>query len=97
MINVEWVLLDTETNGLKQPIFVVEIGAQKMLGWEKQGRGNDEEDDNGSGDGDEQGNEDSASHGGDSTIQGGDSKPDMWLCRGRDLTWTREHRTPRRQ
>ena len=30
-------------------------------------------------------------------FEGGDSKPDRWLCRGRDLTWTREHRTPRRQ
>ena len=28
-----WVLLDTETNGIKAPIYVVEIGAQKMKGW----------------------------------------------------------------
>ena len=68
-----------------------------LAGNTKQGKGDDEADDNGSGDGDEQGNEDSAIQGGDSTIRGGDSKPDRWLCRGRDLTWTREHRTPRRQ
>ena len=28
-----WVLLDTETNGIQAPIYVVEIGAQKMKGW----------------------------------------------------------------
>ena len=28
-----WVLLDTETNGIQAPIYVVEIGAQKMNGW----------------------------------------------------------------
>ena len=27
-----WVLLDTETNGIQAPIYVVEIGAQKMKG-----------------------------------------------------------------
>jgi DNA polymerase-3 subunit epsilon len=33
----EWVLLDTETTGFNQPIFVVEIAAQRMLGWEPKG------------------------------------------------------------
>lgn len=28
-----WVLLDTETNSIQAPIYVVEIGAQKMKGW----------------------------------------------------------------
>jgi len=28
-----WILLDTETNGIKAPIYAVEIGAQKMNGW----------------------------------------------------------------
>lgn len=28
-----WILLDTETNGIKAPIYVVEIGAQRMNGW----------------------------------------------------------------
>ena len=28
-----WILLDTETTGFKAPIFVVELGAQKMRGW----------------------------------------------------------------
>lgn len=28
-----WILLDTETNGIQAPIYVVEIGAQKMNGW----------------------------------------------------------------
>lgn len=32
-MNHSWVLLDTETNGIKAPIYVVEIGAQKMNGW----------------------------------------------------------------
>lgn len=32
-----WVLLDTETNGIKAPIYVVEIGAQKMKGWRPDG------------------------------------------------------------
>ena len=31
-----WVLLDTETNGIAAPIYVVEIGAQKMNGWLEQ-------------------------------------------------------------
>ena len=33
MINQSWVLIDTETTGLSSPIYVVEIGAQKMRGW----------------------------------------------------------------
>ncbi len=28
-----WVVIDTETNGIQAPIYVVEIGAQKMKGW----------------------------------------------------------------
>lgn len=32
-----WVLLDTETSGLKSPIYALEIGAQRMAGWEKNG------------------------------------------------------------
>ena len=32
-----WVLFDTETNGLSAPIFVVEIGAQRMRGWTPEG------------------------------------------------------------
>ncbi len=37
MNDCEWVLLDTETTGFTPPIFVVEIAAQKMRGWESQG------------------------------------------------------------
>ena len=33
----EWLLLDTETTGIAAPIFVVEIAAQRMLGWEPKG------------------------------------------------------------
>lgn len=33
----EWVLLDSETSGLKPPIYALEIGAQRMMGWEKNG------------------------------------------------------------
>ena len=32
-----WTLLDTETTGLIAPIFVVEIGAQRMRGWTPEG------------------------------------------------------------
>lgn len=32
-----WVLLDTETTGFKSPIYVVELGAQKMRGWAPDG------------------------------------------------------------
>jgi DNA polymerase-3 subunit epsilon len=32
-----WVLIDTETNGISSPIFVVDIAAQLMSGWEAQG------------------------------------------------------------
>ncbi|MCF8002975.1 MAG: 3'-5' exonuclease, partial [Chromatiaceae bacterium] len=32
-----WLLLDTETNGLKAPIYVVELAAQRMRGWEPDG------------------------------------------------------------
>jgi DNA polymerase III epsilon subunit-like protein len=32
-----WILLDTETTGFTKPIFAVEIAAQKMCGWEKDG------------------------------------------------------------
>ena len=37
MNNHQWVLIDTETTGLIAPIYVVEIGAQKMRGWEPEG------------------------------------------------------------
>ena len=37
MNNTDWVLIDTETNGLNAPIFVVELAAQKMHGWEPYG------------------------------------------------------------
>jgi DNA polymerase III epsilon subunit-like protein len=33
----EWLVLDTETTGLTSPIFVVELAAQRMRGWEPQG------------------------------------------------------------
>jgi DNA polymerase-3 subunit epsilon len=32
-----WILLDTETTGLSSPIFVVELAAQRMCGWEPEG------------------------------------------------------------
>ena len=37
MENTDWFLIDTETTGLSAPIFVVELAAQKMRGWEPQG------------------------------------------------------------
>lgn len=33
-----WVIVDTETDGLYEPIHVVEIAAQRMRGWEPDGR-----------------------------------------------------------
>jgi len=36
-MNTRWILLDTETTGLSQPIFAVELAAQKMRGWERDG------------------------------------------------------------
>ncbi len=38
MNNVEWILIDTETNGLKAPIYAFDIGAQLMRGWELKGK-----------------------------------------------------------
>ena len=32
-----WLLLDTETTGFKPPIYVVELAAQRMRGWEPEG------------------------------------------------------------
>jgi DNA polymerase III epsilon subunit-like protein len=32
-----WFLLDTETTGLREPIFVVELAAQRMRGWQPEG------------------------------------------------------------
>ncbi|MHB1082725.1 MAG: 3'-5' exonuclease [Prosthecobacter sp.] len=37
MMHKDWILLDTETTGFAAPICVVEIGAQKMRGWEASG------------------------------------------------------------
>jgi len=37
MDDTEWIILDTETTGFSTPIFVVEIAAQKMKGWEPSG------------------------------------------------------------
>jgi DNA polymerase III epsilon subunit-like protein len=37
MNKTEWIILDTETNGLLPPIAVVELGAQRMRGWEPAG------------------------------------------------------------
>jgi DNA polymerase III epsilon subunit-like protein len=38
MLDTEsWVIIDTETTGLRQPIYPVEIAAQRMLGWRPDG------------------------------------------------------------
>lgn len=37
MHNSSWILLDTETNGIKTPIYAVELAAQRMRGWEPEG------------------------------------------------------------
>lgn len=38
MKNKNWIIIDTETTGLSSPIFVVEIAAQRMRGWEPSGK-----------------------------------------------------------
>jgi len=35
--NTPWLLLDTETTGISQPVYAVELAAQKMRGWERVG------------------------------------------------------------
>ena len=37
MQQTDWIILDTETTGIATPIYVVEVGAQKMRGWEPMG------------------------------------------------------------
>lgn len=37
MNDTPWILLDTETTGLAAPIYVVELAAQRMRGWEPEG------------------------------------------------------------
>ena len=37
MSTFDWTLIDTETTGLSDPIFVVELAAQRMRGWEPVG------------------------------------------------------------
>lgn len=33
-----WILLDTETTGFSKPIFVLDLAAQKMRGWNRDGK-----------------------------------------------------------
>ncbi len=37
MQNIEWIIIDTETTGFLRPIFVVELAAQRMRGWQPDG------------------------------------------------------------
>jgi DNA polymerase-3 subunit epsilon len=37
MDDFAWILIDTETTGFQQPIYTVELAAQKMRGWEREG------------------------------------------------------------
>src|SRR5206468_6937947 len=37
MNSKHWILLDTETTGFTAPVFVVELAAQRMFGWEPDG------------------------------------------------------------
>lgn len=32
-----WVIIDTETTGIRTPVYAVEIAAQRMLGWRREG------------------------------------------------------------
>ena len=37
MKNADWIILDTETTGLFEPIHIIEVAAQRMQGWEPVG------------------------------------------------------------
>ena len=37
MNKAQWILLDTETTGFASPVYVVDLAAQKMRGWEREG------------------------------------------------------------
>ena len=37
MFSSDWIMIDTETTGFAAPIYVVEIAAQRMNGWERSG------------------------------------------------------------
>ena len=37
MTEQQWILLDTETTGFSAPVFVVELAARRMCGWEPDG------------------------------------------------------------
>ena len=37
MYDESWLIVDTETDGLRAPVHVVEIAAQKMRGWQREG------------------------------------------------------------
>ena len=37
MSGADWLLIDTETTGITQPVFVVDLAAQRMRGWERIG------------------------------------------------------------
>jgi DNA polymerase-3 subunit epsilon len=37
MNKINWILLDTETTGVAEPVFVVELAAQRMRGWQPDG------------------------------------------------------------
>jgi len=38
MQDANWILIDTETTGFKRPIYTVELAAQRMRGWEPEGK-----------------------------------------------------------
>lgn len=37
MLGTDWLLIDTETNGLTPPVHAIEIAAQRMRGWDRHG------------------------------------------------------------
>lgn len=37
MQNTQWIIIDTETTGFAAPVFVVELAAQRMRGWQPEG------------------------------------------------------------
>ena len=69
-------------------------GPQDEEGQGRKGRGGDDVDDEG-GDGDDGEEKEMSDEISGGRARGGARLPDRWVCRGRNMTWTREHRAPR--
>ena len=69
-------------------------GPQDEEGQGRKGRGGDDADDEG-GDGDDGEEKEMNDEISGGRARGGARLPDRWVCRGRNMTWAREHQAPR--